>query len=149
MSNLPEWNGAGGGSQEASLWSSVPQTGTSYLSMIIHNIYHPLWPNDPTLKLTLQFQYNSYLKCVDEWLRVNATCPTCRKSILPADASRGQNGNSEQSNNNGNMINISHGDRPGQRLITLNFEIPGDARITWCGSVMIYSSLKILFYCLT
>lgn len=22
-------------------------------------------------------------QCVDEWLRLNATCPTCRKSILP------------------------------------------------------------------
>jgi ribosomal protein S27E len=22
-------------------------------------------------------------QCVDEWLRVNASCPTCRKSILP------------------------------------------------------------------
>jgi hypothetical protein len=25
---------------------------------------------------------NYWLKCLDEWLRVNATCPTCRLSIF-------------------------------------------------------------------
>lgn len=29
------------------------------------------------------FLYNMP-QCVDEWLKVNATCPTCRKSILPS-----------------------------------------------------------------
>jgi hypothetical protein len=115
--------------------SFVPQAGTSQSverhgapsTDFIHHItsYSVVSPN-----LICELFFTIYLQCVDEWLRVNATCPTCRKSILPTDGSRGQGGNAEQVNGNGNMINISHGDRPGQRLITLNFEIPGDARIT-------------------
>ena len=68
---------------------------------------------------------HSLLQCVDEWLRVNATCPTCRTSILPSDANNGHSHSDDRGNNN--LINITHGDRPGQRLITLNFDISGDS----------------------
>ena len=69
------------------------------------------------------WKYFFSFQCVDEWLRVNATCPTCRKSILP---SQPNNNISDHSTNN-NMINITPGDRAGQRLITLNFDLTGGA----------------------
>lgn len=72
---------------------------------------------------------HSLFQCVDEWLRVNATCPTCRTSILPSDANNGHSHSDDRGNNN--LINITHGDRPGQRLITLNFDISGDSSRIW------------------
>ena len=71
----------------------------------------------------LKFSFLPISKCVDEWLRVNATCPTCRKSILPST----QNSSNSDHSINNNMINITSGDRAGQRLITLNFDLTGGA----------------------
>jgi hypothetical protein len=40
-------------------------------------------------------------QCVDEWLKVNASCPTCRKSILPSgdvESGTGHSGSGRTSN---------------------------------------------------
>ena len=52
--------------------------------------------------------------CVDEWLKVNATCPVCRASIIgddsPASSANDHNSNNSNSNNN-NSTNVvgTHG----------------------------------------
>jgi hypothetical protein len=59
----------------------------------------------PTLHLfLLSRSLSHYTQCVDEWLRVNATCPTCRNSIIAGnngtDGSNGGDSNSDGTNSN-------------------------------------------------
>lgn len=44
-------------------------------------------------------------QCLDEWLRVNASCPTCRKSIFN-DTNTNNNSSNNNSNNNDNIRTI-------------------------------------------
>ena len=41
--------------------------------------------------------HHYHRECVDEWLKVNATCPTCRTSIVPETAATNANSNSNSS----------------------------------------------------
>ena len=103
---------------------------SSYFFIIfIHLFYYTNYSN---IFLFFFFQFSFFSlssQCVDEWLRVNASCPTCRKSILPptqtnnSDSTTLINTNNTNNNNNNNIINVTQGDRPGMRLITVNFDI--------------------------
>ena len=44
-------------------------------------------------------------KCVDEWLRVNASCPTCRCSIINNPGSNNPGAGSDDEEFNGNSSN--------------------------------------------
>ena len=74
----------------------------------------------------MECKHTFHKQCLDEWLRVNASCPTCRKSIYNDD-NNPNSSNSNQatllpssSNNQGN-INITSMSSPHQ--IRLNFSI--------------------------
>ena len=51
----------------------------------------------------LQCKHLFHKQCVDEWLRVNATCPTCRMSVLSGSGGGGGGGGGTSGGSGGNV----------------------------------------------
>ena len=78
----------------------------------------------------MECKHTFHKQCLDEWLRVNASCPTCRKSIFNDDNSNSNsNNNSSNSSNNSNdriiigSNNNNNNNNSGPHQIRLNFSI--------------------------
>jgi hypothetical protein len=73
----------------------------------------------------MECKHTFHKQCLDEWLRVNASCPTCRKSIYNDENNPNNTSNHTtllpSNNNNQGNININSMSSPHQ--IRLNFSI--------------------------
>ncbi len=49
------------------------------------------------------------LQCVDEWLRVNASCPTCRKRIVDDGDDNNTNNSNSNSRTQAEMVPLTRG----------------------------------------
>ena len=72
----------------------------------------------------LRCDHMFHKQCVDEWLRVNASCPTCRKRIIDENSGSGSNeetNHSSHGNSSSNEDNLGNGNdiRPEHPLLPM------------------------------